>query len=372
MLGNVRFVAGRPAVHDLLAVAASSWRPAGTVGALGRISKNPVAYGVAGFYTSFFRGTPLIVQLFLIYLALPQIGRNLARIRAGCPTLRPVADPLAVQAGIIGLGLNYGAYLTEIFRAGIQAVAARPVRGGRGARHDLPQKMRRVVLPQALRVIIPPTGNEFIAMIKDTALVSFLGVAADQAEVFRRASWWARATSGTSRRCCRRAHLLGAHRRSSRSSRRGWSAGSAGVRAHVGGRALDRAGAQLGPVAPLSRRRPRRRAVTMTTDRDAAPGIGPVVGSGPAQVLRLPRGAHERRPGRAPQRGRGDLRSVGVREEHVAALPELPRGPDRGHDRGRRIRARGRLPDPSQARARSASCGCAPAWCSSSSTCSRT
>ena len=91
------------------------------------------------------------------------------------------------MAGTLALGLNYGAYMTEIFRAGIQSVA-----GGQGEAADAlgmtyGQKMRKVVLPQAFRVIIPPTGNEFIAMMKDTALVSFLGVTVASAEIFRRA-----------------------------------------------------------------------------------------------------------------------------------------------------------------------------------------
>ena len=158
-----------------------------TLGALGRISHNPIAYGISGFYVSFFRGTPLIVQMFLIYLGLPQIGINL-RIRY--PSLpQEFSDALILQAavaGTIALGLNYGAYMTEIFRAGIQSVSS-----GQGEAADAlgmrySQKMRKVVLPQAFRVIIPPTGNEFIAMMKDTALVSFLGVTAASAELFRR------------------------------------------------------------------------------------------------------------------------------------------------------------------------------------------
>ena len=157
------------------------------LGALARISRNPVAYGVAGFYVSFFRGTPLIVQMFLLYLALPPVGRNLQASYSWLPEGFEQALILdAATAGIIALGLNYGAYMTEIFRAGIQSVA-----GGQGEAADAlgmtyGQKMRKVVLPQALRVIIPPTGNEFIAMMKDTALVSFLGVTAASAEVFRR------------------------------------------------------------------------------------------------------------------------------------------------------------------------------------------
>ncbi|WP_432479135.1 amino acid ABC transporter permease [Nocardioides sp. GXQ0305] len=157
------------------------------LGALARLSRNAVAYGVAGFYVSFFRGTPLIVQMFLIYLALPPVGQNLAEKYTWLPEgFDEVLILEAATAGTIALGLNYGAYMTEIFRAGIQSVA-----GGQGEAADALgmkylQKMRRVVLPQAFRVIIPPTGNEFIAMMKDTALVSFLGVTAASAEIFRR------------------------------------------------------------------------------------------------------------------------------------------------------------------------------------------
>jgi len=160
-----------------------------TIGALSRVSSNPVLYGVSGFYVSFFRGTPLIVQMFLIYLALPQVGINLQDRFPGIP--QTVVDSLVLEAalaGTIALGLNYGAYMTEIFRAGIQSVA-----GGQGEAADAlgmtyGQKMRKVVLPQAFRVIIPPTGNEFIAMMKDTALVSFLGFTLAHAEVFKRAT----------------------------------------------------------------------------------------------------------------------------------------------------------------------------------------
>lgn len=160
------------------------------LGALARISSNPIAYGISGFYVSFFRGTPLIVQMFLIYLALPQVGSNL-HDRFGDLFPQSFANRLILEAAVAGtlaLGLNYGAYMTEIFRAGIQSVA-----GGQGEAADAlgmtyRQKMRRVVLPQAFRVVIPPTGNEFIAMLKDTALVSFLGTTVASAEIFRRAN----------------------------------------------------------------------------------------------------------------------------------------------------------------------------------------
>jgi polar amino acid transport system permease protein len=152
------------------------------LGSLGRLSHNAVAYGVSGFYTSFFRGTPLIVQLFLIYLALPQIGFNMGRL-----SLVNILSLTTFMAGVIGLGLNYGAYMTEIFRAGIQSVGHGQAEAADALGMRYSQRMRRVVLPQAIRVIIPPTGNEFIAMMKDTALVSFLGAAVSTAELFLRA-----------------------------------------------------------------------------------------------------------------------------------------------------------------------------------------
>lgn len=129
-------------------------------GALGRLSKNPVFYGMATFYISLIRGTPLIVQIFVIYLGLPQMGIVIN----------------AVPAGIIALGVNYGAYMTEIFRAGIQSIGRGQIEAAHSLGMTYAQMMKRVVLPQALRLVIPPTGNEFIAMLKDSALVSFLGV----------------------------------------------------------------------------------------------------------------------------------------------------------------------------------------------------
>jgi polar amino acid transport system permease protein len=130
------------------------------LGALGRLSRNPYLNGVASLYVSLARGTPLIVQILFVYLALPQVGIILP----------------AIPAGIIALSFNYGAYMTEIFRAGIQAVE----RGQREAAEALgmPERlvMRRIVLPQAIRIVVPAIGNEFIAMIKDSSLVSILAV----------------------------------------------------------------------------------------------------------------------------------------------------------------------------------------------------
>jgi polar amino acid transport system permease protein len=159
------------------------------VGALGRLSTNPIAYGVSGFYTSFFRGTPLIVQLFIFYLAMPAVARNLAERFPDLlgPDFSHAFIWSALQVGIVVLGLNYGAYMTEIFRAGILSVSHGQAEAADALGMTYRQKMRRVVLPQALRVVIPPTGNEFIAMMKDTALISVLGSISGRMELFRRA-----------------------------------------------------------------------------------------------------------------------------------------------------------------------------------------
>ncbi|MDQ3871373.1 MAG: amino acid ABC transporter permease [Chloroflexota bacterium] len=130
------------------------------LGALARLSRSAVVYAVGSLYVSLVRGTPLLVQVFFVYYALADIG--------------VVIDP--IPAGILALSFNYGAYMTEIFRAGIQAVP----RGQREAAHALGMQerliMRRIVMPQAIRIVIPAVGNEFIAMIKDSSLVAIIGV----------------------------------------------------------------------------------------------------------------------------------------------------------------------------------------------------
>jgi polar amino acid transport system permease protein len=159
------------------------------LGALGRLSRNPVAYGISGFYTSFFRGTPLLVQLFLFYLAMPRTALNLTdKFQNFLPDdFASFFTWTSFQVGIMVLGLNYGAYMTEIFRAGIQSVSHGQSEAADALGMTYRQKMLRVVLPQAFRVVIPPTGNEFIAMMKDTALVSVLGQSIESMELFRRA-----------------------------------------------------------------------------------------------------------------------------------------------------------------------------------------
>jgi polar amino acid transport system permease protein len=157
------------------------------LGSLGRLSKNPIANGLSSFYTSFFRGTPLIVQMFLIYLGLPVIGQAFRE------PIRSWFLLTAIVSGIVALSLNYGAYMTEIFRAGILSVPHGQTEAAEALGMTYRQRMKRVVLPQAFRVIIPPTGNEFIAMMKDTALVSLLGTPIAWADPFRRATLLGRA-----------------------------------------------------------------------------------------------------------------------------------------------------------------------------------
>ena len=129
-------------------------------GALGKLSSNGAAYAVATFYISFFRGTPLLLQVVLIYTGFAQLGFVME----------------AVPAGITALSLCYGAYMAEIFRAGIMGVP----HGQREAAKALgvPESLifRKIIFPQAMRLIVPPTGNQFIAMLKDSSLVSVVGV----------------------------------------------------------------------------------------------------------------------------------------------------------------------------------------------------
>ena len=145
----------------------------GLAGAVARLSHNSIALGISGFYVSIFRGTPLLVQIFIIYNGLPQIGTALMAKGFSIGHLFVLtATPIRYS----GLSLNYGAYMTEIFRAGIQSISGGQREAARSIGMTGLQIMRRIILPQAVRVIIPDIGNQFIAMQKDSSLVSFMGV----------------------------------------------------------------------------------------------------------------------------------------------------------------------------------------------------
>ncbi len=128
----------------------------GLVAALARLSHNPILKAVSGFYIWLIRSTPLLVQLFLIYYGLPQFGVDLSPF----------------VSGVLGLALNVGAYNAETIRAGIQSIDHGQSEASASLGMTRAQIMRRIILPQAMRIIIPPLGNNFIILIKDTSLVS--------------------------------------------------------------------------------------------------------------------------------------------------------------------------------------------------------
>ena len=134
----------------------------GVVFAVMRQSRNPVTSSVAWFYIWLFRGTPVLVQLLIWY--------NLALV---FPTFfgHPMSDLMTpFVAALLGLGINEGAYMAEIVRAGISSVDEGQTEAAQALGMTRGQTLRRVVLPQAMRVIIPPTGNEFINMLKTSSL----------------------------------------------------------------------------------------------------------------------------------------------------------------------------------------------------------
>lgn len=127
---------------------------------IARICHVRVLRMLAAVYVDFLRGTPLLVQIFLIYFALPVItGQRV--------------DPFF--AAIVSCGINSGAYVAEIFRAGIQSVDEGQMEAGRSLGMTWVQTMRYIIVPQAFKRVIPPLGNEFIALLKDSSLVSVIG-----------------------------------------------------------------------------------------------------------------------------------------------------------------------------------------------------
>ena len=132
----------------------------GLLTGLGRISRIKIINRIATIYVEVVRGIPLLVQLFYIYYALGKIVR--------VPRL---------VAAVTAMTFCYGAYLGEIFRAGIQAIPKGQMEAALAIGMSRSQAMRRIILPQTIRVVLPPVGNEFIALLKDSSLVSILAVA---------------------------------------------------------------------------------------------------------------------------------------------------------------------------------------------------
>jgi len=132
----------------------------GFVAALMKMARNPVPRGIAGFYIWLWRGTPLLIQLVIIYTGLPQLG-----IRFN-----------VIESALIGLSLNEGAYFAEIIRAGITSVDRGQNDAARALGMTYRQMMRIVVLPQATRVVVPPLGNQFLGMLKTSSLASAISM----------------------------------------------------------------------------------------------------------------------------------------------------------------------------------------------------
>jgi polar amino acid transport system permease protein len=151
----------------------------GTVLAILRLSPNPVLSSASSIYIWFFRGTPVLVQLIIWY----NLGALYPRLSLGIPFghifVSASANSLITPftAGLLGLGLNEAAYMAEIVRGGILAVPSRQVDASMAVGLSRVTMMRRIILPQAMRSIIPPTGNEVIGMLKWTSIVSVIALA---------------------------------------------------------------------------------------------------------------------------------------------------------------------------------------------------
>jgi polar amino acid transport system permease protein len=132
----------------------------GILFALMKLANNIVLKLISGFYTWIIRGTPMLLQLFFFYYGLPFVGLKLSPF----------------QAAIIGLGLNSGAYMAEIIRGGILSIDKGQFEAAKALGFSYTETMRKIILPQTFKVIIPPVGNEFITILKDTSLVSTIAM----------------------------------------------------------------------------------------------------------------------------------------------------------------------------------------------------
>ncbi len=133
----------------------------GLITAVIRVTKIKVLSQLAVVYVDLFRGTPLLMQIIFIYYALPYIGINLP----------------AIVAGIVALSINSGAYVSEIFRAGIESIDKGQTEAARSLGMSYMQSLRYVVVPQTIKRVLPPLTNEFVALIKDSSLLSVIAIA---------------------------------------------------------------------------------------------------------------------------------------------------------------------------------------------------
>ncbi len=147
----------------------------GLLGGLGRLSRNWFLRGIASLYVEIVRGVPLLVQLIWWYFAFPVVIQTVGKWLGLSFMIEYQAN--AIVTAIIGLTVCYGAYMSEIYRAGIQSIPRGQTEAARSLGMTHFQAMRYIILPQSVRVILPPVGNEFIALLKDTSLVSVVAVA---------------------------------------------------------------------------------------------------------------------------------------------------------------------------------------------------
>jgi polar amino acid transport system permease protein len=178
-LFDERILEGLRVTLELTVIAMAIGIVLGMLLAVMRISPNPLVSGGSWLYIWFFRGTPILVQLLFWYNFSSLYPKLALGIPFGPAFVHPNVNALITPfaAAILGLGLNEGAYMAEIVRAGIISVPDGQTDAAQSLGMTRLQTMRRIVLPQAMRVIIPPTGNETISMLKTTSLVSAIAVA---------------------------------------------------------------------------------------------------------------------------------------------------------------------------------------------------
>ncbi len=160
----------------------------GLLTGLARVSKNPIIYNIATFYVQVMRGVPILVTiLYVAFVLIPEgvkvinwVGIYLAHYGLLGPEngliMLKNRDIDFLTKGTIALALSYGAFSAEIFRAGIESIGRGQMEAARSLGMTYVQAMRHIILPQAVRRVLPPLGNDFIAMLKESSLVSFLGV----------------------------------------------------------------------------------------------------------------------------------------------------------------------------------------------------
>jgi polar amino acid transport system permease protein len=184
ILFSTAYIAPAILVIEITLVAQTAGIILGFFLALGRMSRNPLFKLPVDLYLWIFRGTPLILQLLFIYDGTAELFNN-------PPILYPITRN-AVVAGTLALALNEAAYMTEIIRAGLQAVDPGQVDAAKALGMNRWQVMTRIVIPQAMRIIVPPTFNEYINMSKNTSLLVILGGVAEllyTAQVFYSANY---------------------------------------------------------------------------------------------------------------------------------------------------------------------------------------